>query len=249
MPNINLLFDNGFMSTRKEVINQQYIDGLINGIDFAARLGKLSVMIIDFEEKKSIYVSPDMVFMEGIKRTGIDETGEWRYWEVMSDETKKTILSLRDNYLNFSKSISSEHVLLLDIPIEICSKEMYVHFAYKPILFMPDDQVKLGMCLMNCSVRNKPKCAVMENEGKWWIYNFKTGTFSENKYDNRLTSSEIEVLKIAEMGKRYKDIAGMRNVSVNTVKSHYKNIFKKLNVDTIPAAITCVYNGFYNWIK
>lgn len=249
MPNINLLFDNGLMSTRKEVINQQYIDGLINGIDFAARLGKLSVMIIDFEEKKERYVSPDMAFMEEIKHFEIDGTCESRYWKMMSAETKKTILSLHDNYLNFSKSINSEHVLLLDIPIEICSKEMYVHFAYKPILFMPDDQVKLGMCLMNCSIRNKPKCAVMENEEKWWIYNFKTGTFIENKYDNRLTSCEIEILKMAEMGKRYEDIAEMRNVSVNTVKSHYKNIFKKLNVDTIPAAITCVYNGFHNWIK
>lgn len=248
MPNVNVLFDNGFISTKNYVINHEYIEGLIKGIDFIARLGKLSVMLIDFEEKKEIYVSPDIIFMEEIKHYGITGNLEYSYWEMMSSETKMKILSLRDNYLLFSKNINTEHVLLMDIPLDIRGKEMYAHFAYKPILMMPDGQVKLGMCLINCSVRRKLKCAIMDSTEKCWLYNFKTGAFAEHDNNDKLTCSEIEILKRAEMGMRYEDIAEMRNVSVNTVKSHYKNIFKKLNVDSIPAAITCMYNGFHKLV-
>lgn len=45
-----------------------------------------------------------------------------------------------------------------------------------------------------------------------------------------LTTREGEVLLLLRLGKSNKDIANELNLSVNTVKSHLKNLFKKLNV-------------------
>jgi DNA-binding CsgD family transcriptional regulator len=47
---------------------------------------------------------------------------------------------------------------------------------------------------------------------------------------NLLSDREIEVLKLVGQGKSNKDIAQELFISVNTVKVHLKNIFKKLNV-------------------
>ena len=46
-----------------------------------------------------------------------------------------------------------------------------------------------------------------------------------------LTDREIEIIKKVNEGYSYKEIAKQLYVSINTVKNHMKNIFKKLEVD------------------
>ena len=48
-----------------------------------------------------------------------------------------------------------------------------------------------------------------------------------------LTSTEIEVLRLIAYGKSVKEIAAERNSSVHTITTHKKNIFRKINVNTI----------------
>lgn len=52
-----------------------------------------------------------------------------------------------------------------------------------------------------------------------------------------LTIREIQLLKLMAEGYRYKEIAKKTYLSVHTVKTHAKNIFKKLNVNTRIQAI------------
>jgi len=49
----------------------------------------------------------------------------------------------------------------------------------------------------------------------------------------KLTSTEVEVLKLIAQGKSVKEIAAVRISSIHTITTHKKNIFRKLNVNTI----------------
>ena len=51
-----------------------------------------------------------------------------------------------------------------------------------------------------------------------------------------LTTTEIEILKLVAQGKSVKEIAAIRISSVHTIITHKKNIFRKLNVNTIHEA-------------
>lgn len=51
--------------------------------------------------------------------------------------------------------------------------------------------------------------------------------------NNPLTKTEIEILKLMAFGKSSKEIAAMRYLSQHTVVSHRKNIFRKLEVNTV----------------
>ncbi len=51
-----------------------------------------------------------------------------------------------------------------------------------------------------------------------------------------LTATEREILKLLAMGKTTKYIASMRFLSVNTVMTHRKNIFRKLSVNNVHEA-------------
>lgn len=62
---------------------------------------------------------------------------------------------------------------------------------------------------------------------------------------NILTSREIEIIKLISQGRSNKKIADTLFLSELTVKTHLKNIFKKLNVSNrTEAALFAINNGF-----
>ena len=48
-----------------------------------------------------------------------------------------------------------------------------------------------------------------------------------------LTASEIEIVRLVSSGMTTKEIAACRHISIHTVNTHRKNIFRKLNVSNI----------------
>ena len=59
----------------------------------------------------------------------------------------------------------------------------------------------------------------------------------KTKADSLLTQSEKEVLKEIASGKTTKAIAFERNLSIHTIMTHRKNIFKKLEINNVHDAI------------
>ncbi len=49
----------------------------------------------------------------------------------------------------------------------------------------------------------------------------------------KLTPTETEILKLIAAGKSVKEIANERNSSIHTITTHKKNIFRKLEVNTV----------------
>jgi DNA-binding NarL/FixJ family response regulator len=45
--------------------------------------------------------------------------------------------------------------------------------------------------------------------------------------------TEREVLRLIALGKSVKEVAAERNSSIHTITTHKKNIFRKINVNTI----------------
>ncbi|RFZ94856.1 DNA-binding response regulator [Mucilaginibacter conchicola] len=60
------------------------------------------------------------------------------------------------------------------------------------------------------------------------VINLLHGKEDQNNYD--LTEREIEVLSHLSKGLLYKEIADLLGISLNTVKNHCKNIYKRLHV-------------------
>jgi len=64
---------------------------------------------------------------------------------------------------------------------------------------------------------------------------------SESKISNgkhpKLTASEIEIVKLVANGMTAKEVALKRNLSIHTVNTHRKNIFRKLGVTNVSELI------------
>lgn len=61
--------------------------------------------------------------------------------------------------------------------------------------------------------------------------------YKEEQHKDELTQTERDVLKLIALGKTTKEIAAERYSSINTINSHRKNIFRKLNVNCAHDAI------------
>lgn len=57
-----------------------------------------------------------------------------------------------------------------------------------------------------------------------------------------LTNREYEVLKLLSRGLIYKEIAGEMFISIDKVKTHIRNIYKKLEVHTKTEAVMKLIN-------
>lgn len=73
----------------------------------------------------------------------------------------------------------------------------------------------------------------------------KVDTPFESMKTNILTCREIEIIKLISLGRSNKKIADTLFLSELTVKTHLKNIFKKLNVSNrTEAALFAINNGY-----
>ena len=66
---------------------------------------------------------------------------------------------------------------------------------------------------------------------------FKTNVLPPSQDDYKLTEKEKLVLQHLTAGKSYKMIAGEMAISVETIKTHIKNIYTKLHVHSAPEAV------------
>ena len=65
-----------------------------------------------------------------------------------------------------------------------------------------------------------------------------------SKITTRLTDKEKNIINLAAIGKADLDIATLSNISVNTVRYHWKNIFKKLETNNrVFAVIKAINSG------
>ena len=97
----------------------------------------------------------------------------------------------------------------------------------------------MSLCVVNPSAGTKPGNAFIQMIDEPMVkhkYSFKAGRFMSPQ-SIILSDREKQVIKLSANGYSVPDIASILFVSVNTVKYHKKNIYKKLGVNNISEAI------------
>jgi len=69
------------------------------------------------------------------------------------------------------------------------------------------------------------------------VVNFFKTPASPYEIKNDLTQRELDVLSLLSKGMRYKEIANSLNIGVETVRSHLRNIYEKLQVKNATQAV------------
>lgn len=127
----------------------------------------------------------------------------------------------------FSQSV---FVLFSDALSESFIRRMVLGSIQFSLLFKDSDVHEVTACLDEAEQGRQYICT----KAKSWLYEKERDAVSDMP---QLTMTEKEVLRSLALGKTTKEIAAERFLSVYTVMTHRKNIFRKLNVNNAQEAI------------
>ena len=158
---------------------------------------------------------PDLALID-VDMPGLSGIGAIRILRKAMPEMKIVVLSTYDDdhYVRDSITAGADGYVLKNIDIDALAKVI--------VSFCKGETV-ISAYLLNL---------VMDNHVK--------GATEEKSASPRLTIREKEVLRYLTEGKGNKAIADRLYISTETVKSHIKNIFKKLNVTNRVEAVRVV---------
>ena len=119
------------------------------------------------------------------------------------------------------------------------------HIHYKlinhklvPLELADNGLLRVALCVIVPSVVNSPGNVYIRMCDTLQVYEYIS---SHNKFietkNQRLSSQEFAVLELAAMGNREAEIAEILKIAKSTVKYHKREIFKRLGVNNISAAI------------
>lgn len=124
----------------------------------------------------------------------------------------------------------SVFVLFSDALSESFIRRMVLGSIQFSLLFKDSDVHEVAACLDEAEQGRQYICM----KAKSWLYEKERDVVSDMP---QLTMTEKEVLRSLALGKTTKEIAAERFLSVYTVMTHRKNIFRKLNVNNAQEAI------------
>lgn len=127
----------------------------------------------------------------------------------------------------FSQSV---FILFSDALSESFIRRMVLGSIQFSLLFKDSDVHEVAACLNEAEQGRQYICM----KAKSWLYEKERNAVSDIP---QLTMTEKEVLRSLALGKTTKEIAAERFLSVYTVMTHRKNIFRKLNVNNAQEAI------------
>jgi len=133
--------------------------------------------------------------------------------------------------INLSDRFRDTHWIMLseDLSLDFLKRVIYSSENFS-IIFKDCTYHELILTLEQASRGERFICSKAFN-----ILTSKT-TSEPTVEENRLTTTEREVLQLIALGKTTKEIAAERNLSFHTINAHRKNIFRKLEVNNIHEA-------------
>ena len=215
------------------------IETLINAIS----LNNSDFMLINAAEDRILHVTSRVMRLTGLKAG---------YNSFAAAKAALKIIQKKDLYsiAAYRKAVHSNSFILRDVkPIDYCYTCTYNIMINKQALTVGHKGF-----LLSLTEDRTPKLVLyvftpspFEKSGSCFFYNFKTR--ERIRYDNKkkqwiakeditLTRNEHITLLYSSRGKTTMQIADLMNVSPDTIKKYRKQIFKKLNVVSMPQAVS-----------
>lgn len=132
----------------------------------------------------------------------------------------------QQDLINLCDRFTSARVLLL------ISTELSSNFVRQVSLKTHN----VGIVFKSCSGQEIVKVLQFAMQGKRYFCSRTQELLNSadeiQKENTPLTKTEMEILKLLSLGKSSREIAHLRNLSMHTIMTHRKNIFRKLEVNT-----------------
>ena len=105
-----------------------------------------------------------------------------------------------------------------------------------------DGITKIGLFVINPSTSNHMESFIITQSQIRYRFDFEDGVYKSFDLASTLSVMKKAILQRVQKGMTIEEIADSLNLSVSTIKTHRTRIFKKLQVRSMPEALTVIGN-------
>lgn len=233
-------------SNKGELTEPVDIESIVNGVKTCDRLNNASCLLMNFDNRQILYMSPKLLFLENAKPKDKRRDCQNPYWSYIPEELLEYLLQIKYSILQLRHEMSLEdyrsHICITDFPVMIDGRKFYVSQKFAPMVVDSKSVIRIGLFTITPSARKRIESSVITDSGKFYLYNPGTRLYEGIDYSSLLTDVEKRILKSSEMGMTNEEIADYQNVSISAVKANITRILKKLAVKKIHDAVTIARN-------
>lgn len=215
-------------------------------LNAAARVTYASMFVIDFTQKKMVFATEKLLFANYMTSEDQKKESMPPYWSWIVEEDLEVMTATRDAYLKlvegFTLTQKLNHTAIIDYRISAKNRSYVIAQKFTPLELAADGSLRLGLFCITPSTRTACEYISIFGKDFRYIYNIENRQFLPCDESMDLNKTEKEILFLSSEGKSVNEIAEILSRSEETIKTHKKNIFKKLHVKSTSEAILLVAN-------
>lgn len=217
-------------------------------LEIISEMQNLNICIIDLYKHNYFYVGQNHFFFNKYNLTEKDIIDEKTVDFFMYEKDRDNQLRMKDAALSFFMELGPnihKHIRLFSTHrLKDKSGNIFLlSNQHKPFLYDDNGNIWMIICTTSISTKNHRIESYIERTDTKERYNYDP---KRNKFicadKIKLTSQEIEILRLTLQGFTTKEIAENKNISVNTAKFHKKNILTRLKVQNMSEATLFAYS-------
>jgi len=222
------------------------INSIISAVDITARIGDLCAIVIDFDLNVVLYQTDHLLYLDEASDGDYHRLSPDPYWSLISEDTLNKLICIRNNFVHNRLELTDDEYLKLvctiDFPILLHNHELFITQKITPIMLRNDGSIRVGLIVINESNQKSISSTIILENGRRFYFDFHKQKYIEYNLGLKLTHIEQAILHRAKMGYTINETADSLFISTNTVKTHRRIIFKKLNVKSITEALAMIDN-------
>lgn len=231
-----------------EELDYSLVNEYISVADAFSRSTYQSVYIIDYFQRKFLYVSQNSLFLCGLTPEQMKELSYRFYLEYVPEDEQALLLEFNragfEFYNNLPMEEKKEWYIQYDFHLLNNKRPILIHHKLTPLALTSDGRIWLALCVVSSSNHTEPGYIEMHRAGSGEYYEYNRVT---RRWKKRcmltLTDGEKTVINLSIQGLTMSEIADRMCLSPDTIKKYRKQIFEKLSVHNISEAIIAATNN------
>lgn len=231
-----------------EELDYSRADEYVRSAEAFSRSTYQSVYIIDYYKQNFLYVSPNPMFLCGLKPQQMIELGYRFYLKYVPENEQELLLDINRVGFAFYNQIPMKQrkdwYISYDFHILNDGHPILINHKLTPLTLTSDGRIWFALCIVSASTHTTPGHIEMHHVSTpdYFAFNPVTRRWDKKAMPS-LTEGEKSVLTLSIQGYTMSEIADRIYLSPDTIKKYRKRIFEKLGVRNISEAIAAATNN------
>ncbi len=231
-----------FFSYPNFIMGRGECGGGVAGVDL--RLAKSMTQIfgcgmylVDYEDNKVLYMTDNIARWCGVDTSEVGDVDCDKFVKCVPDEDYKMLVKINEAVFSFLRGMPDDEILKVKVSYNFHLGKMLMLQYFVPVKVV-DGNVKVGLFVLTMPTGQSSGNIVLCKEGEPDYYEYSLSTRCWTRQEVVvLTDIERQILWLSAQGRTMDDIAKSICLSVDSVKTYRKRLFKKLDVSNISEAL------------